>query len=97
MAVAVTSSPKISPQAAEGLVAGDDQRGALVATGDEHEHQVRGLGVERDVADFIDLCGYPHRSIYAEIVTMPKLSCVGYSKCLLIEWFLVLAPVQMSA
>jgi hypothetical protein len=29
---------------AEGLVAGDDQRGALVARGDETEHQVGGLG-----------------------------------------------------
>jgi len=40
--------------AAEGLVAGDDHRGAFVAPGDEHEHQVRGLRVERDVADFVD-------------------------------------------
>ncbi len=40
--------------AAEGLVAGDDHRGALVAAADEHEHQVRGLGIERDVADFVD-------------------------------------------
>ena len=39
---------------AEGLVAGDDQRGAFVAAGDEHEHQVRGLRVERDVADLVD-------------------------------------------
>ena len=29
-------------------------RGAFVAAGDEHEHQVRGLGVERDVADLVD-------------------------------------------
>ena len=54
MAAATTSSPKISPQAAERLVAGDDQAGALVAAADEHEHQVGGLGVERDVADFVD-------------------------------------------
>jgi len=38
----------------EGLVAGDDHRGALVAVGDQGEHQVRGFGVERDVADFVD-------------------------------------------
>ena len=38
----------------ERLVRGDDHAGALVAGGDEAEHQVRGLGVERDVADFVD-------------------------------------------
>nr|WP_307849609.1 hypothetical protein [Qaidamihabitans albus] len=32
--------------AAEGLVAGDDQRGTFVATGHELEEQVRGLGFE---------------------------------------------------
>jgi hypothetical protein len=29
-------------------------RGALVATADEREHEVRGLGVERDVADLVN-------------------------------------------
>ena len=40
--------------AAEGLVAGDDHRGAFVAAADEHEHQVGGLGIEGDVADLVD-------------------------------------------
>ena len=39
---------------AERLVGGDDHRGVLVAAGDELEHQVRGFGVERDVADLVD-------------------------------------------
>jgi hypothetical protein len=39
--------------AAERLVGGDDHRGAFVAAGDEREHQVRGLRIERDVADFV--------------------------------------------
>jgi hypothetical protein len=39
---------------AERLVAGDDQAGAFVAGGDELEEQVGGLGLERDVADFVD-------------------------------------------
>jgi hypothetical protein len=30
----------------EGLVRGDEQTGPLAASGDEHEHQVGGLGVE---------------------------------------------------
>ena len=40
--------------ATEGLVAGDDQRGSLVAGGDELEEQVGGLGFEGDVADLVD-------------------------------------------
>src|SRR5215207_1260020 len=42
------------PPGAERLVGRDDQRRALVAAADEHEHQVRGLGIERDVADLVD-------------------------------------------
>jgi hypothetical protein len=38
----------------ERLVRGDDQRRALVARRDQREHEVGGLGVERDVADFVD-------------------------------------------
>jgi hypothetical protein len=38
---------------AERLVGGDDQAGAFVAAADEHEHEVRGLGVKGDVADFV--------------------------------------------
>src|SRR5665811_1326717 len=37
----------------ERLVAGDDHRRTFVAAGDEHEHQARGLGVKRDVADLV--------------------------------------------
>ncbi len=39
---------------AERLVRCDDHRGVLVAGADELEHEVRGLRVERDVADFVD-------------------------------------------
>jgi hypothetical protein len=58
--------------AAEGLVAGDDEAGSLVAAGDELEEQVGGFGLEGDVADFIELCGHPHSSIYADTATMPR-------------------------
>ena len=54
MAAATTSSPKISAPGAERLVGGDDQAGAFVAARDEREHEVGGLGVERDVADLVD-------------------------------------------
>ena len=40
--------------ASEGLVGGDDERGALVAGAHELEEEVGGLGLERDVADLID-------------------------------------------
>ena len=31
--------------------------------GDELEEEAGGLGLERDVADLVDLCGCPHRSM----------------------------------
>ena len=68
------SSPKISPHALNGLFEVTIIDGAFVAAGDEHEHQARGFGVERDVADLVDLCGYPHRSTCADIATMPTSS-----------------------
>jgi hypothetical protein len=40
--------------AAEGLVAGDDERGALVAAAHQLEEQVRCLGLERHVTDLVD-------------------------------------------
>jgi transposase len=40
--------------AAELFVAGDDQRGPLVAAGHQLEEQVGGFGFERDVADLVD-------------------------------------------
>jgi hypothetical protein len=42
-------------------VAGDDDRAAFVAAGDQREEQVGGLAFQRQVADLVDLCGYPHR------------------------------------
>ena len=49
----------------ERLVRGDDHRRALVAAGDEHEHQARGLGVERDVAHLVagPAAGYPFQAV----------------------------------
>jgi hypothetical protein len=58
--------------AAERFVGGDDQAGALIAAGDELEEQVRRFGFEWDVADLVDLCGYPHRWTYADTATMPR-------------------------
>ena len=40
--------------AREWLVAGHDHGGAFVAPRDEHEHEVGGVRVERDVADLVD-------------------------------------------
>jgi len=55
----------------EPAIAGDDDRAAFVAAGDQCEEEVGGLPFEREVADLIDLCGYPHRSICADTATMP--------------------------
>jgi hypothetical protein len=40
--------------AAERLVGCDDQAGPLVSGGNQLEEQVGGLGLEGDVADFVD-------------------------------------------
>ena len=53
MATAAMSSPKISPHELNGLFE-VTIRLALVAAGDEHEHEVGGLGVKGDVADLVD-------------------------------------------
>jgi hypothetical protein len=52
MAEATTWSPNTSPQRAKG-VRGQDQRGVFVAGRDQLEEQVRGVLLERDVADFV--------------------------------------------
>ena len=52
-------------------VAGAGDGGFLLAGGDDLEQQFGAAGVEVDVAEFIDLCGYPHRSTYADTATMP--------------------------
>jgi len=41
------------PPGREWLVGGDDQALAFVAARDEHEHEVRGLGIEWDVANLV--------------------------------------------
>ena len=72
--------------AAEGQVGCEDQRGVFVATGHELEEEVRGVLLEGQVADLVDLCGYPHRPTYAEPATMPKAAAsgvVGLGFCLL--------------
>jgi hypothetical protein len=61
----------------EWLVAGDDEARLLVAAGDEHEHQVRCLGVERYVAHLVaDKDGDPLQAF--ELLLEAALSlCVG--------------------
>ena len=63
--------------AGEWQVAGQDQGCVFVAGRDELEEQVRGVLLEREVADLVDLCGYPHRSTYAEPVTMSRKATSG--------------------
>jgi site-specific DNA recombinase len=61
----------------EGLVGGDDQAGAFVAAADEHEHQVRGLGVEGDVADLVDDHQWDALELVELGVEAAVASCVG--------------------
>lgn len=65
--------PEHRSPAGEFEVGGDDQAAFFVAVGDDLEQQSGPFGVDREVAQFVDLCGHPHRSIYAEPAAMPRL------------------------
>jgi hypothetical protein len=53
-AAATMASPRTSPPGPEAAVAGDDDRAAFVAAGDEREQQVGGLALQGEVADLVD-------------------------------------------
>jgi len=58
--------------AGEAVVAGDRDGVLFFAFGEDLEEQLGAAAVEFHVAEFIELCGYPHRSTYAEPATMPR-------------------------
>jgi len=55
----------------EGEVARHDERRVFVAGRDELEEQVRGVLIEWDVADFVNLCRHRHKLTYADSAIMP--------------------------
>jgi len=57
-------------------VAGHAQGAAFVGGRDDAEQQLGAGVVQRGEADFVDLCGCPHRSTYADPATMPRV-CVA--------------------
>jgi hypothetical protein len=46
----------------------------FVAAADDLEEMRGGFAGHREVAQLVDLCGYPHRSICADTATMPTSS-----------------------
>jgi len=54
-----------------GQVACHDHRGLFVKGRDELEEQVRGVLIEWDVADFVNLCRHRHKLTYADSAIMP--------------------------
>jgi hypothetical protein len=57
-----------------GVQVGGDGDGAFLVGGvDEPVQAFGGVLGDWQQADVVDLCGYPHRSIYAEPATMPRL------------------------
>ena len=59
---------------AERQVCPDGDGGFFVSFGDDLEEEFGAAGVDLDVAEFIDLCGCPHRLTYADFVAMPMLA-----------------------
>jgi len=59
---------------AEGEVGGDDQGAAFVAFGEDLEDELGGAVGEGEVAELVELCGYPHSSTCADTATMPTSS-----------------------
>jgi hypothetical protein len=55
-------------------VRGDGDAAAFVAGVDEAVEALGGVGSDREQSDVVELCGYPHRSTYAEIATMPMVA-----------------------
>ena len=53
IALAITASPKTTP-GPETLIAGEQDRPALVAPADELKEEIRALPINRDVADLVD-------------------------------------------
>jgi hypothetical protein len=60
--------------AGDAAVGGEDDRAVFVAAADDLEEVARGGGGQREVPEFVGLCGYPHRSTCADSVTMPMSS-----------------------
>jgi hypothetical protein len=56
----------------------EDQRGVFVARGHELEHQVGGVLLERQVADFVDLCRRRHKSTNS---ASPPSICKADNSC----------------
>jgi hypothetical protein len=82
---------------AEREVGGDDQRAAFVALAEDLEDEFGGAVGQREVAEFVNLCGYPHSVTYADTATMPNVSHLSPRICLLIAGFSALALARMSA
>lgn len=59
--------------AGELQISGDDQAAFFVPVSDDLEQEPSPFGVDREVAQLVDLCGCPHSLTYAEPATMPRL------------------------
>jgi len=62
---------------AERRVGGARDGGSFLAGSDDLEQQFRAVGVQADVADLVQLCGYPHSWTYADTATMPRRLAVA--------------------
>ena len=61
---------RFGPVARTGLRS-DHRREAVFPVREDGEQVARGVAIDTDGEEVVDLCGYPHRSIYADTATMP--------------------------
>jgi|ERR1700724_1858527 hypothetical protein len=77
MAAQSLGSVKVLVQPTEVLVGSYGHAVLFLALGQDLEQQLGAAPVQFHVAQFVDLCRYPHRWTYADIATMPRVSVIG--------------------
>jgi hypothetical protein len=82
MAAQSRGSVKVLVQPTEGFVGGDGDAVVFLPFGEDLEQQLGAALVQFHVSQFVDLCGCPHRSTYADTGTMRSKSAWPFSLCM---------------
>ena len=61
------------------VVCGYDQASFFITVRDDLEEEAGAFGIDRQVSEFVNLCRYRHRWIYADTAIMPIRAVAGRS------------------